>query len=563
MPVAVTLLILVSVAAAQSAPAGGPATRTATAPSAPQFAASASGSRLVVLLVVDQLTTDVLRSAWPWLSEAGFRRVAKEGVNFAAAEYSHACTETGPGHATLSTGASAAIHGIVGNEWIDPAAGRVVGCVADPGVRPVGVPTPRRAASPQNLLAPTLAETLRLTFGRRSQVVTLSLKDRAAILMAGRVGDLVLWYDDETGSFTTSSAYAETVPPLLAAFNAAGLAGGFAGWTWDRTGPPGAYADLGPDDDPRERPATGGRTLPRRLPAEAGLALYREIYTTAAGNHLLQALALRAIEDTGLGRDDVPDFLGISWSSNDVVGHQFGPASHEVRDMTLLVDRQIAEVLSALDRTVGAGRYHVILSSDHGVAPIPEIARDEGLRAGRIPAAAVVAAVDAALSARFGPLRSGSWVKAHSDPQVLLDRSAIAALGLDPVAVAEEAARALERLPDVAAAWPVRWILDGRLPEDAIHGPLRRSLHPGRSGDVLMLARPYVLVSEAGTMHGTPWRYDARVPLLFMGPGIRSGYTSRRSVGPGSGVTTIAEALGIGGPAGADHPVLDEAFEAR
>jgi hypothetical protein len=527
-------------------------------------AAGGGGSRLVALIVVDQLASEVLRMAWPHLGPDGFKRLAREGAFWPKALYDHACSETGPGHATLSTGASPAIHGIVGNEWIDAATAKIVGCVDDkttglvPGVTP--------GSSAHRLLAPTFGDALKAAFGPAARIAAVSIKDRAAILPAGAAGDFVVWYDRRVGRFVTSTAFLRTGVDAswIERLNAIRPIETFSHSEWEKVGPAAAYADLGPDDDPVELSLDGSRAFPHVIEREkfrtqAGFC--EAVCASPAGLELVSLAARFLIDEAKLGQDDTPDFLGISFSSTDLVGHLYGPESHEVRDMTIRADRTIAGLLSDLDRIAGKGRYHVILSADHGIGPIPESLARRGVPAGRMNADKLKIAIEGGLREAYGAApESRHWVARTLDADVLLDRSL---LGEKKIALAEaqdRAALVATTAPGVAEAIAVHRIFDGSLDSTPIHDAVRHAQMESRSVDLYVVPKPHWLFGANRANHGTPHEFDRLVPLFLCGPGIKPGFESAAAAAPGSAVVTIAAALGIPPPARADHPVLREAL---
>ena len=376
--------------------------RPAPAPEPPVASAPAAvpePCRLAVLVVFDQLRGDYLERWRPLWGEGGFRRLQADGAWFTNCHYPFACTETGPGHATLATGRSPESHGIVGNYWYDRRAAAEVYCVA--GTRPYqGVPAGAAgdgASTPERLLGPTIGDALRDATGGRGRIIALGLKDRSAVFLAGRRPDACYWFDHWTGGFMTSTYYRDGPHPWVAEFNRGRPADRWFGHDWTRLRPDLDYAaHSGPDDGPGE--ATGwmqGRTFPH--PTTGGLNrlaggrydnrdYYGALATSPFANELLLELAKRAIDAERLGADDVPDLLGLGLSATDPIGHSWGPDSQEVLDAVLRADRLLADLLAHLDARVGAGRYLVVLTSDHGVCPLPEVARARGRDAGRVPA---------------------------------------------------------------------------------------------------------------------------------------------------------------------------------
>ncbi|MGA0870303.1 MAG: alkaline phosphatase family protein, partial [Planctomycetota bacterium] len=340
--------------------------------------------RLVVLVSVDQLATWVFDAARPhFADDGGFARLIDHGTLFANCAYAHGCTATGPGHATLGTGAPAAVHGIVDNQWIDPVTGAGVYCATTPGAEPVGGGPANRG--PDTLKVPTLGEALKAQ-RPGARVVGLSFKDRGAILPAGRGADAALYFDQGAGHFVTTTAYASSIPAWVTRFEATYPLTRYFGQTWDRYGAPEAFEGL-VDDRPFEGPDPNkSRTLPKTIDGgrkELRPRFYAHLYASPFANEVLVDLARAAIDAYDLGEDDVPDLLTISFSAPDAVGHQYGPESHEVRDTLLRLDRDLGVLLRTLDARVGRGEYLVLLSSDHGVGPCPEGRVAAGLPGGR------------------------------------------------------------------------------------------------------------------------------------------------------------------------------------
>lgn len=520
--------------------------------------------RLVVLVCVDQLASWVLEPAWPHFGEDGFRRLRREGVEFARCAFRHACTETGPGHATFATGAAARTHGIIGNTWADAAAGKSVYCVAQEDAELLGTAGPRGGSGrgPALLRAPTLGETMRAHLGPEVRIASVAWKDRSAILMAGRTADAVLWVDTTSGELITSRAYAEALPSWAADFNRRSPAKQWFGAEWARIGPDVAYAGL-VDDRPFEgRNPLGTRVLPHAITGgekEPGSRFFQHLYLSPFGNELLLAAALAAIDGVQLGQDEVPDLLCIGFSSNDAIGHQYGPRSVEVRDATLRTDRLLAELFHALDARIGADRYVVVLSADHGIAPIPEAVVEAGTGMPRMRAVQTVvqavAAAEQALRMALGAPPEKGWIR-RSGAEFWIDR---AAFGDRPQAEITEARRlaaaAMARVPGVRTAVAADDLLSAVPGDDPVLRSLWFAAHPARVPDIALVLEPHANPSTTPAMHGMPYPYDQEVPLFVRGAGVRAGTRCDVQVGPGLGVVIAARLLGIPKPALADEEV--------
>jgi predicted AlkP superfamily pyrophosphatase or phosphodiesterase len=513
--------------------------------------------RLCVLIVVDQLCADALERFAPYLTEQGFRRLAREGAVFAFARHRHATTQTGPGHATIATGAYPDQHGIVGNRWIDREIGRAVYCVEDPAC----------GRSPRSLCSTTFGDELVMASGGNSRVVALSMKDRAAILLAGRLGR-AYWWEPSSGSFSTSAFYLQgaSLPPEIAAWNAQRPLERYRGRPWERALPESAYLFLGPDDRPFERDVPFlGRAFPHRLPgAGAPVAdLGRAIVATPFSNELLADLARTVLRAEGLGgREGATDVLAVSFSAHDRIGHLWGPDSHESFDETVRLDRSIADLLGAIDAAAG-GRAIVALTADHGGAPPPEASRARGFDAGRLDPKAIAACAEAALDRAFG---ADGWTIGFEFPGLYLDPRKLAAHGLAPEAAERVAAEALRGMPGIAFAFPRTDLARGAVPPSDLGRAVSLAFDARRSGDVTVVAAPFWYLDEdpeeAAATHGTPYAYDQHVPLILRGPGVRPGRYDR-PVSVADLAPTLALLLGAPLTSGCEGAPLAEAIEGR
>jgi predicted AlkP superfamily pyrophosphatase or phosphodiesterase len=551
---------------------------------APAIAAAAPGAgtpRLVVVISIDQFRADYLtRFADLWLPAAaargkvgGFAYLMQRGAWFTDAHHDHYPLFTGPGHAVLLTGALPYLSGIVGNSWYDREAGRRRYCVEDAASPLVGAAAAatgaaaRMGIAPTTLRVSTVGDELKMASGGRAKVWGLAFKDRAAVLMAGRLADGVLWFDEQSGAWITSRFYRPdgTLPGWVARLDGEHRADRFFGASWTPSVPAAALARAWTKDGRFSSPPAGmGATFPHRVTGGAerpGPKFYAAFAATPFGNDHLFDAARELVREERLGRHDVPDLLALNLSSNDYVGHAFGPDSPEVLDVSVRTDRQLAAFFGFLNETVPGGLRRVTLAvtADHGVAPLPGAAREARLPAGAYDEQALAGAAASALTAAFGP---GEWVTALVEANLYLNLAALDARKI-PHALAEEtAAEALVRLPGIYAAYPRSRILEGRLPRTELARRVERSFHPKVSGDVVLVSEPYWMPGGlAGTTHGTPYAYDTQVPLLLAGAGIRAGRWAARAstldLAP-----TLADLLGVLQPAGSEGRVLAEALAA-
>jgi Type I phosphodiesterase / nucleotide pyrophosphatase len=547
--------------------------------------------RLAVVLVFDQMRGDYVDKWRPLFGANGFRRIQSDGAWFANCHYPYASTSTGPGHSVILSGATLDKTGIINNEWYDRQAAAQVYCagsdrydfVPPPKVFPAPVSKevkpdetarkPKSVGNPDKMLAETVADVLKRE-SPKSKVFGLSLKDRSAILPTGKRPDGAFWFN---GQFTTSTYYTDAAPKWVAEFNQSGMAERWYGKSWTRRRPNLDYEAYSGPDDVKGENATNGRTttFPHKMTGGKD-KLQKEYYDALAnspmGNELLLAFAKACIRAEGLGADDTPDLLVVSFSSNDLIGHTFGPDSQEVLDVTLRSDEIVADLLEHLDRVVGAGRYSVAITADHGICPLPELAArtiPEAKDATRVSSVKLVAGAESFLRQKFGkPIgpdekvedltddaksskgKSGLWIEAIPAPWVYLNQRQVEAKGLERDAVAKELAEWLKKQPGVQTAYTAREIATTTEPSEQLK-LVQRSFHPARSGDVYIVLKPYHLIGDPlksrGTSHGTPHDYDRHVPLLVFGPGIATGRLTE-PVTPQHAAQVTAHFLGMPKP---------------
>ncbi|HEX7336495.1 MAG TPA: alkaline phosphatase family protein [Gemmatimonadales bacterium] len=506
--------------------------------------------KLVVVLVIDQFRADYLRRFRPHFGGGGFNLLLRRGANFRQAEYQHAITLTCPGHAVILTGTHANINGIVANQWYDPRSGRQVYCAADSSATLLGSSQPGR--SPRNLLAATIGDQLKAATGGRSRVITVAGKDRAAIMLGGHQADGAYWMEDSV--FVSSTYYMQELPSWVQQFNASGRVKSYAGKTWTRVLPRAAYTGL--DDVAAEENVAGmGRIFSHRL-SDSTARFLDAFKSSPFQNEVLFEFAMNAVSSEKLGEDDEPDLLGVSLSANDLIGHAFGPGSHEVLDVTARTDRLLERFFTFLDQRVGLGHTVVVLTADHGVAPLPETVEPTS-GAARLNPARIAAAAEAALKAQFGAAPAPGWVLYTSTPWLYLNSKALRQRGIAQEE-AERAARAAVRgvrgVHQALTATELRQQQHSGTASGAAF-----SFHPERSGHVYFELEPFVIPARepTGTTHGSPWSYDTRVPLLWMGAAVRrgayAGPVSIADIAP-----TLAAILGIATPAGSQGRVLAE-----
>lgn len=561
-------LFLVLLAALPLAAQGSPA-QTATHKTSTKDASSDSSKpKLVVILVVDQMRGDYVdKFQHQWTG--GLKRLVNEGAWFHEAAYPYGATETCVGHSTISTGAFPASHGMVANEWWDREQRKDVTCTADASVRDIAYegatapaasnPAGNAPSSAPNvagdsaakMLIPAFAEELKFQAGAGTRVVTMSLKARAAITLAGHQADSVTWWDGATGLWLTSSAYPQA--PFIAEFAKSHSVTDDYGKTWapllpeseylyDKTafnaGPPPGYGTEFP------HPLSG--TPESRGPDHA---FYLQWATSPYAETYLAHMAEDAVDKLELGRGPSIDFLSVSFSSVDYVGHTFGPRSWEVQDELARLDRDLAEFFSHLDKTVGRGKYVVAFSSDHGVAPVPEDLRKTGIDAGRLNLADVKNRIEQALEPFHYTKPSVSDI---GGADVYLSSGTYAKLKNDPPAL-QAVIEAIRATPGVARVYQAEELDDRPVTRNPIRAAEAAGFFKSRSGDLFIVPKPYWIWDysapgkpsrSGGTSHGTPYYYDQHVPVILMGWGIRPG-KYYESATPADIAPTLATLCGI------------------
>jgi len=487
---------------------------TAAPTTAPETAPAARPT-LIVQLVIDQMRADYVdRYGAQWTQ--GLHRLVTEGAHFTEARYPYAGTVTCAGHASISTGAAPSVHGMVLNEWWDRERRARVACPEDPLVTPVGFTKPVTARySGRSMLSDTFAGRLDASQAPDAgRVAAFSLKPRSAIGLAGRTGDVVVWFDTP-GTFATSSAYGQ--PAWLDAYLRAHPIEPLATGSWTRARLPGTY--IGIDDDPSARPPAGWDVrFPHALSdsGRPGAEFYDRWQRSPYSDAYLADLAIAAVDAMALGQGGGTDYLAVGFSALDLVGHKFGPASHEVQDVLIRADDAIGRLLAHLDARVGPGSYVVALSADHGVGDIPE---DRGGDAGRVSRAAVMAEVEAVLDSAWG---DAPHIGAMIGTDVYLRDASRRRLADDAGARAAVKA-ALRAIPGIDDAVTAADMAAAAATDDSRLAAVRLSYHPERSGDLILLLREHFTVSTDAASHGTHHDYDRRVPVILFGSPFKAG----------------------------------------
>jgi predicted AlkP superfamily pyrophosphatase or phosphodiesterase len=517
--------------------------------------------KLVVGIIVDQMRQEYLYRFEKHYGEDGFKRLMKDGFEVKNGHYDYIPTYTGPGHASVYTGTTPRTHGIISNSWYNRELKGMMYCAGDSTVTAVGGTEKHGKISAKNLLTTTITDELKLFTQGRSKVVGLAIKDRGASLPAGHMADGAYWYDSSTGTFMSSNYYFDELPKWVQKFNKQDKADDYLKKTWNTLKPIETYVESAADNNPYEM-AFRGQRLPefpynlKKLREENGN--FGLISNTPFGNSLTTDFALAAIEGEELGDDEVTDFLALSYSSTDYVGHQFGPHSKEVQDTYLRLDQDLERLFAALDAKLGKDGYLVFLTADHAVADVPNYLKDLNVPAGNFVAEKYLPEIATALNARFGV---GDWLENVSSDQVFLNLPLLEEREINKAEMQTFLAEKLSALEGVAQAFTGTDMINNYY-SAGTQSLLQTGYNIDRSGDVLLVYEPGWISSSypTGTTHGSGYTYDTHVPILFYGWGITKGSTVKKysitDIAP-----TLSMLLNIKLPNGAVGGPILEIFE--
>jgi predicted AlkP superfamily pyrophosphatase or phosphodiesterase len=513
--------------------------------------------RLIVVIVVDQLRGDAIHRFRGALGTEGLRRLSEGGVWFRNAHYGHAHTVTGPGHATIGTGARPSGHGIAANEWFDRTNGARINCVGDGASPIIGTAGETGNGSPVNLTATTFADEWVLSSAGRARSVGISGKDRGAILPVGKTGK-AFWFSTQSGRMVSSSYYFKELPDWAAAFDKKKPCDEYFKKNWERATSDDDGVPTGADDRPFEKDINGmKRTFPHPFGKDMEKPegkFYDQIFASIYGDKIVMDFALEALRAMELGRKDILDVLSISLSSNDAVGHNFGPDSVEAKELIHGLDLQVARLLATLDASVGRGQYLTVFTADHGAAFPPEVLAARGYATARYDSGDILKRINRKLN--FS-IRYLDWSLGFAGPGYFFDPDALRYGGKPEAELEDIVADVIRGTSGVAAVFTRSDILNGHLPDTEIGRRVRVAFHPTRSPDVYVVPNAYWLDGSSAASHGTPYSYDSHVPLIFYGAGLQPAEVSRQvditDIAP-----TLTTILGVPFPSACSGSPLDE-----
>ncbi|RDY60646.1 alkaline phosphatase PafA [Flagellimonas nanhaiensis] len=516
--------------------------------------------KLVVGIVVDQMRYDYLTRFWGQYGEGGFKRMVGEGFNCKNHHFNYAPTSTGPGHASVYTGTTPATHGIIGNDWYDKFQDEEVYCAADDRYSSVGSSSDAGKMSPHRMLSTTITDQLRLHTQKRGKVIAVALKDRGAVLPGGHMANAAYWFEGgENGNWITSSYYMDTLPQWVNDFNASDAVEVYKK-PWTTLKPINIYLESGQDNNNYEGKLEGenNTTFPHDLPGlwEANMQ-FDLLRKTAYGNSITADFALAALEAENLGMDAITDFLAISFSSTDYVGHFYGVNSKEIQDTYMRLDQDLARIFNTLDEKVGKGQYTVFLTADHGAIHVPSYLKDEKIPAGYLDMDNMQEKFTEFLKYKYG---TTDVVKSISNGQIFLNHKILANLDIDLDDAQEEMAMELLSYNQLDRVFTGHQMWQNEYRE-GIPYILQNGYNQKRSGDILMVPKPgFISYKLTGSTHGSPMIYDTHVPLLFFGKGVKHGSTANRTEIPDI-APTIATLLGTAFPNGATGRPIGEVLD--
>ena len=513
--------------------------------------------KLVVGIVVDQMRWDYLYKFYNLYSNTGgFKRMLSQGFSCDNTFIPYTPTVTAAGHTSVYTGSVPAIDGIIGNIWFDKAKNKLVYCADDDTATTIGANDDAGKMSPRNLEVTTITDELRLATNFASKVIGLSIKDRAAIFPAGHLANAAYWFDAQDGNFISSSYYMNALPGWMKEFNRRDLTDSLYNLNWTLSLPENIYQQYcGNDEQPYERQPFGSnqKHFPYTLKSFVKKD-YTKLAVTPHGNTLLEALAETAVINEKLGKNNVTDFLTVSFSSPDYIGHTFGSESWEQLDDYIKLDEVLGNFLSFLDNQLGSGNYLVFLTADHGVANSPGFSKIHNLPGGTFNDNQFMNTIKQSMLVKFG---SADIVKGLYEDQILLNQEKIDSLHLKKDAIIETIINVAEQRPGIARAFALKNISTTTL-NPAEKQMYSNTYFPQRSGDIQLVLRPgYVAGDGLGTSHGLWNPYDAHIPLLWYGWNIKSGNTNRETYMTDI-AATVANMLQIQMPNASIGKVIEE-----
>ena len=514
---------------------------------------SATKPKLVVGIVVDQMRNDYIYRYWDRYGNGGFKKLVNNGFYLRNAHYNYVPTITGPGHASIFTGTTPRVHGIIANDWYDKVNDKELYCVKDENVKPIGTDVKSRKRSPVHLLSTTIGDELKVNSNGKSKVFGIALKDRSAIFPAGHAANAAFWYDDSTGYFISSSWYVNELPTWLNEFNAKQVPNTYLKKGWNTLKPIDTYTNSMADNNKYEKAPNkkDTPTFPYEYSNYLKPGMYGMLKETPYGNTITKDMAIACLKNEKLGKDEFTDLLTISFSSPDIIGHEYGPRSVEIEDVYLRLDLELEELIKTLDAEVGANNYVLFLTADHGAAEVPNYLKDN-----KIPA-------DYFDEKELEKQLRQYFLKTFNDEkiligcfnqQVFLDEDRLDKINKQYVE--QKLCDFLVTLDPIAEAYPSTVLKNGSFDGRDAKALMQNGYNHQRSGNVAYGLKPGWMDHEkTGTTHGASYSYDTHVPIIFYGHGIEKGsslnYYKITQIAP-----TISDLIKVNYPNGCtDDPI--------
>jgi hypothetical protein len=487
--------------------------------------------KLVVGIVVEQLRFDQLEKMKDRLGENGIRRMLNEGTYYKNADYDYMLTQSAPGHATIATGTEPSFHGITSDRWYLPLKNEVVYCTQDKNVSSVGGSYESGMFSPVNLLSSTFSDELALASNGKAKIFSVGLRESSAILSGGHSAKGVYWFDNTTGSWMSSTWYIDSLPGWVNDFNALKSSESYLNTMWTPLRDAAAYADCMPDSNSFEAGFNGKCYFPYDLKKMSSTGIlstkrdYSLLRETPFGNSYTADFAMRLIREEGLGKDDITDFLAISFSATDYIGHRFGPSSVESADAILRLDEDIAKLLRFLNDSIGKRNVLIYFTAAHGISEIPSILEKSHIAAGYFKQNLALQLLRSYLNAVYG---QGDWVKGYLEKQIYLNRVLIEDAKIPLEEIQKKVARFMVQFTGVASAYPCS-AFDAAGSGNGQLKKVENNYSPQRSGDVIITLNPgWVEKNDYVTDNNSPYEYDSHVPLIWYGWAVNRSTVNRK-----------------------------------
>lgn len=516
--------------------------------------------KLVIGIVVDQMRYDYITRFWEKYENDGFKRIISEGFNFKNTHFNYVPTYTAPGHASVFTGTTPQNHGIIGNGWYNKFEKKEVYNAGDESVESVGTTSNAGKMSPHRMLSTTVADENRLFTQMRGKTIGIGLKDRGAILPAGHTANAAYWFQGrDEGKWISSTFYMKDLPKWVKDFNNSGQATSYIK-IWNTLLDIETYTESGPDKNTFEGGFNNQTTFPYDLAALAGASgKFELVKTSPYGNSLTTDFAIAAINAEELGQDNYTDFLTLSYSSTDYIGHNFGVNSKEIQDAYLRLDLELARLLKHLDEKVGAGNYTIFLTSDHGGGDVPSYMKSVKIPSGYFNEIEFDEKIRAYVKEVFD---EGDLIESIYNYQVFFNYEALEDADINAIDLENAIAHYILQYPQVSNVFTRTQLQSGSY-TTGIGALVQNGYNQKRSGDVVMVLKPSVITySTTGSTHGSGFNYDTHAPLLFFGKGIPQGSSFERAeiidIAP-----TISALLGISNPNAATGKPLQQFWKEK